>query len=191
MDQTCNIFYVEPHPGYTEKKQKAHIHRCKGILPNFELTPDIATGSRAQRTAALASCQLPAQGWQHRLLLLLTKILNWFKAVFPGPRQNFAAQIRKAKVRDCCRGQLQTTWALHGKKAVAQFCCSCWVHTYVYVHIQKFCTFLLPKEQTDGPPNLQTLSCPSDAASPLILNKDPLDHSSPCCAPITFPTELL
>lgn len=53
-------FYVETHIG-CRKRQKAHIHRCKGILPNFELTQDIAIGSRAESTSALASCQLPAQ----------------------------------------------------------------------------------------------------------------------------------
>lgn len=52
-------FYMETHTG-CRTKQKACIHRCKGVLSNFELSQDIAIRNSAESIAALASCLLPA-----------------------------------------------------------------------------------------------------------------------------------
>lgn len=105
---------------------------------------------------------------------LVQACVSWLR------KELFAAQIRKAEGKDpqmtanylglaWKEGQLLSSAVLVGGLYFIRS-----EHTYVSLRTEINCTFLSPKEKTDGPSSLQTLSCPSDAASLLMLDEDPL-----------------
>lgn len=95
----------------------------------------------------------------------------------------FAAQIGKAEgeALQMTVNYLGLAWKegqlLSSATVIGWLCSIRSEHMYVCIHTELYCTFLSPKERTDDPTSLQTLSCPSNAAPLLVLDEDPVVHS--------------